>query len=326
MATVRYLPGVPERDLYQILGVPRTAAADEIKKTYRKLARQLHPDVNPGNAQAEERFKEVTAAFEVLSDPKRRALYDEFGADSLRSGFDAARAEEFRRWRRQGAPPGSQPFDFGDFATVDVEGFGPFDFGTIFGSIFGQQPGNRSRRAPPAAGRHLEAEIELELRDAVLGGERDVMVDGRRLRVSIKPGVFDGARIRLAGQGHPGRHGGQAGDLLLRVRLRPHPLVRLEGKDLSLDLPLTIPEAALGAEVTLPTFEGRVSFQVAPGTQSGARIRLKGKGLPDLKGGPRGDLYAVARVVLPPPGEKLDKAARALEPLYKDDPRAAISL
>jgi curved DNA-binding protein len=319
---------VPERDLYDILGVPRTASHEEIKKAYRRLAKQYHPDVNPGNKQAEERFKEVTASFEVLSDEKRRKLYDEFGPDSLRSGFDAARAEEVRRWRRQGAPPGGQPFDFGDFATVNGEGF---DFGSIFEQIFGQGPrggrgGHGRRAASPMTGQDLEAELELDLREAVTGGERDVRLEGRTLRVTIKPGMGDGARIRLAGQGQPGRHGGTPGDLLLRIRLRPHPLVRVDGKDLALDLPVTVPEAAAGAEVELPTFEGKVRLQIPPGTQSGARLRLRGRGLPDPKGGPRGDLYVVVKLVLPEASERLARAARALEPLYKGDPRAGISL
>jgi curved DNA-binding protein len=317
-----------QRDLYEILGVPRSASADEIKRAYRRLAKQHHPDVNPGNKQAEERFKEVSAAFEVLSDEKKRKLYDEFGPDSLRSGFDAARADEVRRWRRQGAPPGGQPFDFGDFASVDVEGYGPVDFGSIFDSIFGQGGRGRGGRRGPATrpGEDVEAEIELDLRDAVTGAERDVRVEGRTLRITIRPGTGEGARIRLAGQGGPGRGGGPPGDLLLRVHLRVHPLVRVEGRDLYLDLPLTVPEAALGGEVDLPTFEGKVRFTVPPGTQSGKQFRLRGKGLPDLKGGPRGDLFAVARLVLPEPGEPLRQAVKALEPLYKGDPRAGISL
>lgn len=318
---------MPERDLYDILGVPRTASQEEVKKAYRRLAKQHHPDVNPGNKQAEERFKEASAAFEVLSDEKRRKLYDEFGPDSLRSGFDAGRAEEVRRWRRQGAPPGGQPFDFGDFSTTNAEGF---DFGSIFEQIFGQQGprgrGGHGRRAAPAAGQDLESDLELDLKEAVAGGERDLRVDGRTLRVTIKPGMADGARMRVAGQGHPGRHGGPPGDLLLRIRLRPHPLVRVEGRDLTLDLPVTVPEAAAGAEVELPTFDGRVLLRVPPGTQSGARVRLRGRGLPDPKGGPRGDLYVVFKLVLPEASEKLTKAAKALEPLYKGDPRAGISL
>ena len=327
---------MPQRDLYEILGVPRTASADEVKKAYRKLAKQYHPDMNPGNKGAEEKFKEVSAAFEVLSDAKRRSLYDEFGPDALRSGFDEARAEEVRRWRRQGAPPGGQPFDFGGFSTVDVQGYGPFDFGAIFDSIFGQEGGGGGRRGRtgagsgrrpgPVAGGDLEAELMIDLRDAVLGGERDVHVDGRTLRVNLKPGLADGARMRLAGQGAPGQRGGPAGDLLLRIRLRPHPVVRVEGRDLTLDLPLTVPEAATGGEVELPTFEGRVRLSIPAGAQSGLRLRLRARGLPDPKGGPRGDLYAVVKVVLPEAGPALSEAVKPLAALYKGDPRAGISL
>jgi curved DNA-binding protein len=324
------LTRVPQRDLYEILGVPRTATPDEIKKAYRRLAKQHHPDVNPGNKAAEERFKEVTAAFEVLSDDKRRKLYDEFGADALRTGFDEKRAEEVRRWKRQGAPPGGMPFDFGDFSTVDVGQYGAFDFGSIFGDLFRGGRGGRGarvRRGPvPTAGADAQAELEITLRDAVLGAERDVRVDGKTLRVRIPAGVDDGAQIRLAGQGGPGTRGGPAGDLFLSVRLREHPHVRREGKDLVVDLPVTVPEAVEGAEVRLPTFEGPVALRVPKGASSGMRLRLRGKGLPDLHGGPRGDLYAVVQLVLPRESEALRKAARALDPLYEGDPRAGISL
>jgi curved DNA-binding protein len=172
----------------------------------------------------------------------------------------------------------------------------------------------------------VEAELELDLRDAVLGGERDVRVDGRTLRITVKPGLADGARMRLAGQGAPGHRGGPPGDLILRIRLRPHPLVRVEGRDLTLDLPLTVPEAATGGEVELPTFEGRVRLQIPAGSQSGTRLRLRGKGLPDPRGGARGDLFAVVRVVLPEPGPRLAEAVKPLAALYKGDPRAGISL
>ncbi|WP_248355586.1 DnaJ C-terminal domain-containing protein [Anaeromyxobacter oryzae] len=318
---------MPERDLYEILGVSRTATAEELKRAYRKLAKKYHPDVNPGNKAAEEKFKEVTAAFEVLSDEKRRKLYDEFGADSLRSGFDEKRAAEYRQWRRQGAPPGGMPFDFGDFSTVNVGDYGAFDFGSIFGEIFGGGRGARARRSPiPAQGVHTEAEITVDLRDAVVGGERDVRIDGRTLRVKIPAGVDDGSQIRLAGQGGRGQHGGPAGDLYLTVRLREHPNVRREGRDLYLDLPVTVPEAVHGAEVRLPTFEGPVALRVPAGAQSGMKLRLRAKGLPDLKGGARGDLYAVVQVVLPPASASLEKAVKPLSDLYKGDPRAGISL
>ncbi len=325
---------MPERDLYDILGVSRGASPDEIKKTYRKLAKKYHPDVNPGNKQAEEKFKEVTAAFEVLSDPKRRKLYDEFGPDALRTGFDEKKAEEYRRWKQAaGGGPGrggGVPFDFGDFATVDLGGgFGTFDFGSIFGDLFGGAGGRGRRRAGgvgiPMPGSDAQAEIAIDLRDAVLGAERDIRIDGRTLRVKIPAGVTDGSQIRLAGQGGPG-HGGPPGDLYLTVRLHEHPWVRREGKDLFIDLPVTVPEAALGADVTLPTFEGPVRLRVPPGSQSGRLLRLRGKGLPDLHGGPRGDLHAVVQIVLPEGGEEVRRAVEPLRRLYTGDPRARISL
>ncbi len=314
---------MPERDLYEILGVSRGATADEIKKAYRRLARKHHPDVNPGNKAAEEKFKEVTAASEVLTDPKRRALYDEFGADSLRSGFDASKAEVYRQWRRQGAPRGGRP-DLGGFQEVNVGDFGSFDFASIFGDLFGERPAARTRR--PAQGAHAEAELSVDLADAVLGAERDVRVGDKTLRVKIPAGVTDGSRIRLHGQGAGGSHGGAAGDLYLEIKLREHPLFRRNGKDLTLELPVTVPEAILGGPVTLPTFEGPVELRIPPHTQGGKKLRLRGKGLPDLRGSERGDLYAVVRLVLPERAAGLEKLARSLAEHYKTDPRAHLSL
>jgi len=321
------------RDFYEVLGVSRKASDDEIKKAYRRLARQYHPDRNPDDKAAEEKFKEVSAAFEVLGDAKRRGLYDEFGADSLRSGFDPAKTDAYRQWKRQGAPQGGMPFDFGDFQEVRVGDFGTFDFGSIFEDLFGGGRGRRgaagprARRGPVAAqGAHHEAEIEVDLRDAVTGAERDLRLDGKTLRVKIPKGVVDGSTVRLSGQGAAGSNGGKAGDLYLRVKLREHPWVRRDGKDLYIDLPVTVPEAALGAEVTLPTFEGAVRLRVPPGAQSGKKLRLRGKGFPDLRGGERGDLYAVVQIVLPERSARLEDAVKGLEGLYKTDPRAAISL
>jgi curved DNA-binding protein len=209
---------------------------------------------------------------------------------------------------------------------VDVGQYGPFDFGSIFGDLFGGRA-PRGRRGPVTAhGADAEATIEISLRDAVLGAERDVRLDGRTLRVRIPAGVSDGSQIRLAGQGGPGAHGGASGDLFLKVKLREHPHVKVDGKDLVVDLPVTVPEAVNGAEVRLPTFEGPVSLRVPAGAQSGMRLRLRGKGLPDLRGGTRGDLHAVVQVVLPASSEALRKAARSLEELYDGDPRAGISL
>jgi curved DNA-binding protein len=221
------------------------------------------------------------------------------------------------------------PFDFGDFATVDVGDYGSFDFSTIFGDLFGGGVGRaqRGRRGPvPRGGRDAEAEITVDLRDAVLGAERDLRVGDRTLRVRIPAGVGDGSAIRLAGQGGAGQHGGASGDLYLKVRLRDPPGVRREGKDIYVELPVTVPETALGAEVTMPTFEGPVRLTIPPGSQSGKQLRLRRKGLPDLRGGERGDLLAVLRIVLPEPSEALRSAVRPLAELYKDDPRAGISL
>ena len=323
---------MPHRDLYEVLGVSRTASADEVKSAYRQLAKKYHPDVNPDSKSAEEKFKEVTAAADVLTDPKRRALYDEFGADSLRSGFDPGKAAEYRRWKQHGAAPGGMPFDFGDFQSVDVGDYGSFDFGSIFEDLFGGgAAGPRVRRGAHAAprarhGNDAAGELEVDLREAVTGGERDVRVDDRTLRVRIPPGVTDGSTVRLAGQGGAGANGGHPGDVLLKIRVREHPRVRREGKDLFIDLPVTVPEIVLGAEVTLPTFEGAVRVRVPAGSQAGRRLRLRGKGLPDLKGGPRGDLYAVLQIVLPEASDKLEKAVKPLEGLYKEDPRAGLSM
>ncbi|MEI7705543.1 MAG: J domain-containing protein [Deltaproteobacteria bacterium] len=319
---------MPQRDLYDVLGVARGATNDEIRKSYRKLAKKFHPDMNPGDKKAEEKFKEITAAHEVLSDEKKRRLYDEFGPDALRTGFDEKAADQYRQWRQHGGRPGQEvPFDLGDYETVNVGGVGNFDFGDLFGDLFGGGGRGRRRGAPKARpGQDAEAELQVELRDAALGAERDLHVDGKTLRVKIPAGVTDGSRIRLAGQGGEGMNGGPAGDLFLVVRLRVHAGVRREGHDLYLDLPLTVPEAAAGAEVVIPTFEGQVQLRIPAGTQSGRQLRLRGRGLPDLKGGPRGDLYAVAKIVLPEESEALRNAVEPLRDLYKSDPRAGISL
>jgi len=320
---------VPDRDLYAVLGVPKTASTDEIRKAYRRLAKKYHPDMNPGNKQAEEKFKEITAAHEILNDSKKRKLYDEFGPDALRTGFNEKTAEAYRQWKERGGRPGQEvPFDLGDFETVNVGGFGNFDFGEIFGDLFGGRGRGAGRRGPPRPipGPDSEAELAVDLRDAVLGAERDLGVDHRTLRVKIPPGVNDGSRIRLAGQGGPGTGGGPPGDLYLVVRLKEHPLVRREGRDLYVDLPLTIPEAARGGEVVMPTFEGPVQLRIPPGFQSGKQLRLRGKGLPDVKGGARGDLYAVAKIMLPEEGEGLENVVKLLERLYRGDPRAGLSL
>lgn len=311
------------QDYYQRLGVSRTASPDDIKKAYRKLARQHHPDHNPGNASAEERFKQVNEAFEVLSDPKKRRLYDEFGDDAAKLGWDEKKADAYRSYRRppSGGGPGfgGMPFDFGG-AGGDGAGF---DFESILGEMFG----GRGRRGGARAGGDVEMRLEVDLADAVLGAERSIVAGGRRLTVRIPPGVDTGSRVRLAGQGEPGDRGGPAGDLFVEVRVRPHPSVRRDGKDLYADLPVTLREAALGAEVPVPIFGGSGKVTIRPGTQSGMKLRLRGKGVPGLRGSEAGDLYFVVQVKIPP---SLDDAARraldVLESAYTADVRADLKL
>ena len=315
------------RDPYQVLSVSKSASAAEVKKAYRKLAKELHPDVNPGNKKSEEKFKEVGAAFEILGDEKKRKLYDEFGEDAAKLGFDEAKAAQYRQYRTQ-APrgggreqPGGFHFDFGG-GDVNVE--------DLFGDVFGTR--RRGRARGPRAGADVEASLEVSLHDAVLGAERDVHLtsetgEPRRLKVKIPPGVTDGSRIRLAGQGSPGERGGPPGELYLIVGVKPHPLVKRDGDDLTVELPVTVAEAMLGAEVQLPTFEGSVHLRIPPGSQTGKRLRLKARGVPHLGGGGRGDLYARLSVRVPEAtSPEAKEAAEALSKLYAGDVRAGLVL
>jgi curved DNA-binding protein len=333
------------KDPYATLGVSRTASAEEIKKAYRKLAKKLHPDMNPGDKKAEERFKDVSGAFDVIGDPKKRALYDEFGEISLRSGFDEAKARQFREYR-QAAGAGAGRGGFQGFEDIfgggaGGAGFDPSDLSSMFGDLFGggaRAGRGRRVRMEPVAGEDVEAPIEVDLRDAVLGAEREIALqkpgsaEPSRLKVKIPPGVETGSRIRLAGQGSPGERGGNRGDLYLRITVRAHPTVRLEGRDLLLDLPITAPEALEGAEVTAPTFEGPVKLKIPSGSQSGRKLRLRGRGLPALRSGtggagaPRGDLYVVLQIILPPDSPQAREAVRALSRLYDHDVRRDVSV
>jgi curved DNA-binding protein len=285
-------------DFYQALGVSRGASTEEIQRAYRKLARRYHPDVNSDPA-AEDRFKEISEAYQVLSDPRTRARYDRFGPDFRASAEDwsGEGAQDAPRWASSGARPR------GGGRTVH---FGPGGVGIedLFGSFFGAGPG-------PMPGADQEAELVLSVEDAYQGGKRRVNVEGRGGReyeVTIPPGVTDGQRIRLAGQGGKGRSTGPAGDLYLRVRIAPHPRYRLDGRDIHVVLPLAPWEAALGARVPVTAPGGEVKVRVAPGTSSGKRLRLRGEGMPNRQGG-RGDLYAEIRIMVPP---RLDRGERKL--------------
>jgi DnaJ-class molecular chaperone len=304
-------------DLYAALGVARTATEDEIRKAYRKLARKYHPDVNPNDRKAEEKFKEISFAYEVLSDQEKRARYDEFGTQGLAQGFDPAQAREYMRWS-QGARRSPS------YETFTSEG--DFDLDDLLGGIFGGGLGGRRARGPQR-GADASGEIEVGFLDAVRGGEVRVQVADRgALRIKIPPGALTGTKIRLAGQGDSGSQGAPAGDLYLTLHVRPHPYFRREGNDLHLDLPVTVPELVQGGSVEVPTADGSVTMKIPPRSQSGRVLRLRGKGAPKLGSSERGDLYVKLLAELPDPADpRLEAIAKELEPLYRGrDPRAKL--
>ena len=284
------------RDFYEVLGVGRDAKPDEIQRAYRKLARTYHPDVNKDPA-AEERFKEISEAYDVLSDPETRKRYDAFGPDFRRVPDDvdpAAYARGNARGPRGTAQTGT--FYASDFGDLDID----FDIDDLFGSVFRA----RTRRQPGTiAGADQEAEITLTLDDAYRGGRRSITLAGpdgpRTFEVNVPAGVTDGQRIRLAGQGGRGTGGAAPGDLYLVVRIAPDNRFRVEGRDVYVDLPLTPWEAALGATVAVDTPGGEAKVRVRAGTSSGKRLRLRGRGLTDARG-QAGDVFAEVRIVVPP--------------------------
>jgi curved DNA-binding protein len=322
------MPPVGFRDYYETLGVPRTASADDIRKAYRRLAREYHPDVNkdPG---AEDRFKEISEAYEVLRDEESRERYDRLGAN-WRAGDDVSGAAGFDEYFRQGAGgEGGGGFGgFGGFDDVRVEFGGDGDFSDFFEGFFGRGRTGRARRGGgfdgfASRGADQEATIELSLEEAARGGRRRVTLDdGRSFEVTIPAGVRDGQRIRLAGEGADGR-GGPSGDLFLRVRLRPHPRFRLEGRDIFVDVPVAPWEGALGAQVEVPTLDGRAKVTVPAGSSCGRRLRLRGQGMPGGGGEGPGDLYAVVKIEVP---KRLSARERELFEQLADvsdfDPRA----
>jgi DnaJ-class molecular chaperone len=319
------------RDYYEVLGVKRDAPEEEIKKAYRKLARKFHPDLNPGDKSAEEQFKQLQEAYDVLSNPEDRKLYDQYGENwrAVKAGAGAppppGREAGQRSTRAGGA--GSAGFDFGDFdfsSFRNPRGGAGID---VFEELFGGARGDRAPRG--GRGRDIEAELELSLEDAHRGGRHTLqmqvaetcptcngsgMKDGnicdtcggagqvlrpKTIDVNIPAGVRDGSTVRLAGQGGAGSNGSEPGDLYLRIRLRPHPVFTLRGDDdLEVELPIAPWEAVLGGKVDVPTIDGRVEMTIPRGAKSGQRLRLRGQGLNKRKGG-RGDEYARLKIVVP---------------------------
>jgi curved DNA-binding protein len=312
------------KDYYQVMGVPRGASQDEIKRAYRKLARKYHPDVSK-EKDAEDKFKELQEAHEVLRDPEKRAAYDQLGANwqqgqDFRPPPDWGKGFEFSRGHG-----GEEPGEFSDF------------FSQLFGqrSPFGGMHGRgRAGGGFAAAGQDHVARVEIDLEDAYRGGARtielrtpEMTADGhvtvkpRALRVSIPAGVTEGQQIRLAGQGSPGIGGGPAGDLYLEVTIRPHRLFKVEGRDVSLTLPVAPWEAALGETVAVPTLGGTVDMRLPAGARAGQTLRLRGRGLP---GRPPGDQLVLLKVELPPDSPRARQLFEQMKREVPFDPRAGL--
>jgi curved DNA-binding protein len=306
------------RDYYEMLGVPRNASADELQQAYRRLARRHHPDVNR-SPDAEERFKEINEAYHVLADPDTRARYDRFGPDfrQIPEGFEAAgagrrpgggRAPGGGGRRRGGVPPDAFDFTFAD-SGIDVD--------DLFGGLFGARGATG-----PIAGADQEAELEITLEEAYRGGRRRLSMDGREVDVTIPPGVVDGQRIRLAGQGGRARGDAPRGDLYLVVRLAQHPRYRISGRDVSVTLPIAPWEAVLGANVPVATPGGERQVKIPPSSSSGRRLRLRGQGIPNPRDN-AGDLYVELRIVVPrSPSPREREVFEELAKVSTFDPRA----
>ncbi len=312
-------------DFYKELGVERTASADEIKKAYRKLASELHPDKNPGNKKSEARFKAVNRANQVLSDPDKRKLYDEFGEDGLREGFDADAARAYRSATRGGRvrQPG------GGVSLEDLFGGGGMPGGGGGGGIgdmFGDLFSGRVRRGGPSKGSDIASEVNVDFVSAIRGSELRLRMQdgGEEVKVRVPPGAGDGDRVRVAGHGAPGDYGGPPGDLILTIRVGAHPYFERAGLDLYLNLPITVAEAYKGAKVRVPTPEGSVTLTVPKHAQSGQVARLKGKGV--KRQSQQGDLYVRFDVKLPTKeSAAVEKAVEVLAGAMDGDVREGIT-
>jgi molecular chaperone DnaJ len=372
-----------ERDYYQILGVQRGASQDDIRKAYRKLARKHHPDINPGNKEAENRFKEISVAYDVLGDEQKRKLYDEFGEAGLAAGFDAEKARSYQQWQQQsGGAGGGYQFDMDDLSE-------------LFGGFGGMGGSARRTRQGPMRGEDIESSMEIDFLDAVRGFQTSITLQrpvtcetchgsgtkpgsnptscpecggsgsksvaqgplqfrqtcprcmgtgklpgdpctvcrgaGRVLRaetirVNIPPGAEPSKRIRLHGKGEAGVRGGPAGDLYIVPRIRPHPLLTRSGKDLSMELPITIGEAVRGATVEVPTPLGKLNVKIPAGAQSGQQLRLKGKGVSAHGQSSAGDLYLRLMVRVPKDNNIADEVIETIDRAYAEDVRKDLRL
>jgi molecular chaperone DnaJ len=333
-----------KRDYYEVLGLSKGASEPEIKKAYRRLARKLHPDVNPGDKAAQKRFQEVQEAYEVLRDDEKRRAYDRFGHAGPGTTFDP-------RTGAAGFPPGGFPGGFAGGTPFEGIHFETGDLGDLFGNLFG---GGR-RATGPQPGEDLRGQIEVPFRDAVLGGTATLalrrekqcptcggtgrsgrsvcptchgegaVAESERVRIKIPEGTEDGGTIRVPGKGAPGMRGGPVGDLFVTVRVTSHPYFERHGNDIHGVVPITVKEAYAGAEIDVPTIHGAVRARIPPGTQGRQRFRLRGKGVKDPRSAGAGDHIYIVRIMIPktqsPAG--MD-AATLLDSLYQGDVRAEL--
>ncbi len=325
-------------DFYSVLGVPKDADAATIKKTYRKLARHLHPDKNPGDKAMESRFKDVNRAYEVLGDDAKRKLYDEFGEDALREGFDPEKQRAYAQWQSRAANGGG---GFRGGGGGGGFGGGAVNLEDLFsgnvpggsagggeGDPFADLFGRASRRRGPVRGRDIEQELTVDFVSAVRGTSLSLRNPSASepVTVRIPPGAGEGSRVRIKGQGAASPNGGPSGDLILVIHVEPHPLFSREGDDLTLEVAITASEAIKGAKVKVPTFDGDVSVKVPAATQSGTKLRLRGKGVV-RKGREPGDLYVRFMVHVPSGADpKLVELADELAKFEHDDVRANLHI
>ena len=306
------------RDPYEVLGLKPGASDNEIRNAYRKLAKKHHPDLNPGNKPAEERFKELSAANDLLSDPERRARYD-------RGEIDASGQERPQRpsWQSHAEGPQGMRFRPGGAGNGGVN-IDEQDIGDIFAELFRREGGARSH--PRARGGDLQYTLAVDFLDAIGGATRRLTLpQGKHLDVRVPPGIEDGQVMRLKGQGQPGHNGGPAGDALIEIHITPHPFFRRDGRDIRFEVPVTLAEAVLGGKITVPSPSGNLSVTVPPRSDTGAQLRLRGKGVPAHAGQPAGDAYVTLKVVIGTVDDRLERFLRDRPPDPAGNPRRAMT-
>lgn len=301
------------KDPYDVLGVSKSATQDEIHKAYRKLAKKLHPDLNPGNAKAADQFKDVASAHDLLGDPEKRARFD-------RGEIDASGAErpQQRYYREYADAGGARRY----YSSAGFEDFG--DASDLFADLFGRSRAGGGARSARMRGQDAQYRLEVDFLEAVRGGKRRITLpDGNSLDLTIPEGVADGHVLRLKGKGGPGLGGGPPGDALIELSVRPHPLFSRQGDDIVVELPITIDEAILGGKIEVPTVSGRVALTIPKGSSSGQTLRLRGKGVKRRDGKTHGDQLVRLKIVMPPTIDtELEEFMRKWRERRRYDPRA----